>query len=400
MKLFTIRKQFPLLKNNKVVYFDNAASTLKPVMVAKVMNHYNLHLSSNVGRGVYALAYESTKRVEDVRKKVAKFLNAKSEREIVFTQNTTHGLNMVASMLAKTLSPNDEIVLSVLEHHSNLLPWLEVSKQTGAKLVYVPLNNANKLTAVNLKKVLTKNTKVVAVSYVSNVTGDSQPIREICKAAHAVGALVVVDAAQAVGHFAIDVHKLGCDFLAFSGYKMFGPTGVGVLYGKLDQLEKLEPVAFGGGMVLDANLNQVQYRPAPEKFEAGTLPVASIIGLGEAIVFLEQVGYEFIAKQDIILENYFKDEMGKLPQVELYNTNPDIPLFAFNLKGIHAHDAATMYDQFHICVRAGSHCAQPLVEHMGQTATLRVSMAFYNTTKEIDQFVKATKQIIAFFSKF
>lgn len=400
MKDKNVRKHFNLLKNNKLIYFDNSASTLKPNSVVKAVNNYNSNLIANTGRGVYKLAYNVTQLVEQARGAIANLIGA-NENEIVFTKNTTESLNLVAQSYGLTnLKKDDEIIVSKIEHHSNYLPWLNVGKKTGAKIVNLPLSKENKITISNFKKVLTNKTKVVAITYVSNVLGYITPLKEIIKLAHSVGAVVVVDAAQAVSHFNINVKELNCDFLAFSGYKMYAPSGVGVLFGKNELLQKMSPTTFGGGMVLDVQNNICEFKETPYKFEAGTLPIGSIIGLHEATKFINDIGYNYISKKDNELTKYLLEKLSVINEVEIYNKNADFAIVSFNLKNIHAHDAATMYDQFNICVRAGNHCAQPLTEHLKQPAIIRVSLSFYNTKEEIDKFIIATKEIVNFFNKF
>lgn len=400
MKEKQVRKQFTLLRNSKLIYFDNSASTLKPKSVVEAVNNYNSNLVANTGRGVYKLAYGVTELVEKTRATIAQFINA-NENEVVFTKNTTESLNLVAQSYAlNNVKKDDEIIVSALEHHSNFLPWLDVAKRTGAKIIHLPLNKENKITLANFKKVLSNKTKIVALTYVSNVLGYITPLKEITTLAHGVGAVVVVDGAQAISHFSIDVQELDCDFLAFSGYKMFGPSGVGVLYGKYDLLKNMPPVQFGGGMVLDVQNNICEYKEVPHKFEAGTPPIGSIIGLLAAAQFMNKVGYNYILEKDKELNAYLLEQLSHIHEVEVYNKNNDVAIVSFNIKGVHAHDAATMYDQFNICVRAGSHCAQPLTEQLKQSATIRVSLSLYNTKKEIDKFIVATKEIIKFFNKF
>ncbi len=395
-----IRNNFKLFKNKKLIYFDNSASTLKPKSVIKAELEYNQDYPVNSGRGVYRLAYKVTRLVEDTREKIAKFINAK-QNEIIFTKNTTDSLNLVAWSYAKeNLKPGDEIILSKLEHHSNLLPWLELAKITDAKIVYVPLTKQNKITVNNFKKVVSKKTKIVALTFVSNVLGYITPLKAITKIAHENKAIVVIDAAQAISHFAIDVKDLNCDFLAFSGYKMLGPNGVGILYGKETLLKKMKPIAFGGGMVLDISDDKIEYKEIPYRFEAGTLPISSIIGLSKAVDFINKIGYDYIVKKDAELNEYLTSKLKEIEQIEIYSNSNDVAIVSFNIKNIHAHDVATMYDEFNICVRAGHHCAQPLIDLLKVPATVRASLYFYNTKKEIDRFIYATNEIINFFDRF
>ncbi len=394
------RKEFKILDDGKIIYFDNSASTLKPKCVVSAVNYYNEFEPMNVGRGVYKLAYEVTKKVNDTRVAIAKLIGS-GDNEIIFTKNTTEGLNLVAKCFAgKNLKKDDEIIISAIEHHSNYLPWIEIAKEIGAKIVNIPLTKEGRITVENFKSVLSEKTKLVAITFVSNVLGYKTPIIEITKLAHEKNAIVVVDAAQAVSHFAFNVKNIDCDFLAFSGYKMFGPSGVGILFGKEKLLNSMRPYNFGGGMVLEVENDNITYKDTPEKFEGGTLPVGSIIGLGQAAVFIKKIGYNYIEKKDIELKNYMLKKLSEIKNVEIYNPKADIAIIAFNIKGVHAHDAATMYDEDGICIRAGNHCAQPLVKFLGQISTIRASLAFYNTFEEIDRFINSTKKIIKFFGKF
>lgn len=400
MKDKQIRKEYAFLKKNKEIYFDNNASSLKPNCVVKAVNFYNAYVSTNTGRSVYKLEYYATKKVEETRQKVAQLINANAE-EIVFTKNTTESLNLaVLSYAYKHIKKDDEILLSVLEHHSLYLPLLELSKKVCAKLVFVDLDENHKLTLENFKNKLTSKTKLVALTHISNVTGNMIDAKELISEAHKMGATVILDSAQAVPHKKVDVLDLDCDFLSFSGYKMGAPTGVGVLYAKQELLKKMEPIYFGGGMVLDALSEEVEYKYVPYKFEAGTLDVAAIIGLGVAIDYLQKTGYDYIEKKDNEFKNYMIDELSKIEEVEIYNKNTDIATVIFNIKGFHAHDIATAYDMYNICVRAGHNCVQPFVNYLGQVSILRASLYFYNTKAEIDTFIKATKKIVDYFKQF
>lgn len=400
MKDKQIRNNFKLLKQNKIVYFDNAASSLKPTCVINAMDDYYYNLGTNSGRGVYKIGYETTQRYEDARSFVARFIHADA-KEIVFTKNATDSLNMVAlSYGLQFLKVGDEIVTSELEHHSNYLPWVKVENKTGAKLVNIPLDSNHRITVENFKKVINKNTKVVALTHVSNVMGYMTPIEEIIKIAHEYGAIVVLDVAQSIPHNRIDVKELDCDFLAFSGHKICGPTGIGVLYGKAELLNKIEPVLFGGGMVNLIEGDVITYQDIPHKFEAGTPAIAEAIGLHRALKFIDEIGYDYIERKERQLLTYLEQKLNEIKEVEIYNKNTDSAIISFNIVGIHAHDVASVYDSYNICVRAGHHCAQPLMHHLKQPATVRVSLYFYNTIEEIDKFIFATKKVIEFFNKF
>lgn len=400
MSKINFKREYDFLKKNHVIYFDNNSSSLKPNSVIREINKYNAFVSTNAGRSVYKLAHQATQMVEDTRKTVAQFLNC-SEGEVVFTKNTTEALNLAILSYAKSiLKKEDEIIISLLEHHSLLLPLKELANEVGAKLVYVPLTKEHKLTLENLNKTLTSKTKIVALTYVSNVTGAKINAKEMIKAAHKVGATVILDAAQALPHFKVDVKELDCDFLAFSGYKMGASTGIGVLFGKQELLNKMKPIYYGGGMVVNSTSEEVEYKDAPFKFEAGTQSTAEIISLKAAIEFIQKVTYKKIEQIEQELKNYLIQELSQIKEVEIYNKNPDIATVIFNVKGIHAHDVATVYDMYNICVRAGHNCVQPFIEYLNQPSVVRASLYLYNTKQEIDKFVKATKKIVEYFNKF
>lgn len=400
MNVKKVRKNFNLLKDKNFIYFDNAAMALRPKAVVDKVSYYNNNYSFNIGRAVYKKAYETTSLVEKTRERVATFINANAE-EVVFTKNTTDGLNLVAKSFGElVLQEGDEIITSVLEHHSSLLPWVEMAKKVNAKIVYVPLNKNNKITVENFKKVLSKKTKIVALTYVSNVMGYITPLKQIIDLAHKHGAFVVVDAAQAITHFKIDVKQLDCDFLCWSGYKLGASTGVGVMFGKGEHLQKMQPTNFGGGAVLSVAADSIELKSHPEKFEAGTQAITEILSLNETLTFLEKIGFEYIVKTDFELRDYLLQQLAQIKEIEVYNKHTDIALIAFNIKGIHSHDAATMYSDLGVSLRAGHHCCQPLIEHLKQVSVLRVSLYYYNTKAEIDKFIEATYKIINFFEKF
>lgn len=399
MEKANFKKYFEIFNRQELVWFDNSASTLKPKSVCDAVDYYNRYESANSGRGIYSLAYEVTNKVEYSRQKVAKFLSCESE-EIIFNKNSTEGINTVALTYAKQIiNAGDKIIVSQIEHHSNYLPWVNLAKNAGAEIVFCPLDENGKITLENFESVFDKKVKFVALNYVSNTLGYIAPIKEIIALSHKMGAKVLVDASQATAHKKIDVKDLDCDFLVFSGYKMFAPTGVGVLYGKKELLEKTQPLFFGGGMVLDIDENDIVLKEVPAKFEAGTLPISSIIGLGQAVDFVETIGWEKIEKIERELLDYLLKRLSSVDGVEIYSVKPDLPIIIFNLKGVHAHDASTMYDEFNICVRAGNHCASLVNKLINQIATIRISLAFYNTFEDIDKFIFATEQIIKFFTR-
>lgn len=395
-----IRKHFKVYeKYPDLVYLDSAASALKLDSVVKSMTDYMQFNGSNVHRGVYKLSYDATEEYESTRGVVANFINAKSE-EIVFTRGTTDSLNMLAQSYGlNNINEGDEIISSVLEHHSSQMPWLNVANKKKAVLKYVNLID-NKITIEEFKKVLSSRTKVVALTHVSNVLGYVTPIKEIIKLAHEVGAIVIVDAAQSVPHMKVDVKDLDCDFLAFSGHKLMGPTGVGVLYGKKKLLDDIEPVDFGGDMAEDVYTDHMSYKDAPYKFEAGTPMIAEVIALKEAIKFISSIGLDNIYEHELKLKNLAIEKLSEIPNIEIYNKDTSTGVISFNIKGCHPHDAASVYDKNNICIRAGHHCAELIMHHLQVVGTVRASFYLYNDENDVYEFVKATKEAVEFFSMF
>lgn len=395
-----IRKHFKVYeKYPDLVYLDSAASALKLDSVVKSMTDYMQFNGSNVHRGVYKLSYDATEEYESTRGVVANFINAKSE-EIVFTRGTTDSLNMLAQSYGlNNINEGDEIISSVLEHHSSQMPWLNVANKKKAVLKYVNLID-NKITIEEFKKVLSSKTKVVALTHVSNVLGYVTPIKEIIKLAHEVGAIVIVDAAQSVPHMKVDVKDLDCDFLAFSGHKLMGPTGVGVLYGKKKLLDDIEPVDFGGDMAEDVYTDHMSYKDAPYKFEAGTPMIAEVIALKEAIKFISSIGLDNIYEHELKLKNLAIEKLSEIPNIEIYNKDASTGVISFNIKGCHPHDAASVYDKNNICIRAGHHCAELIMHHLQVVGTVRASFYLYNDENDVYEFVKATKEAVEFFSMF
>ncbi|MDF2700719.1 MAG: cysteine desulfurase [Haloplasmataceae bacterium] len=395
-----IREDFYLLKNSDLTYLDNAASSLKPQQVIDALNYYNEKLGVNVHRGVYKLSYEATDLYEKARQKVADFIHCKF-KEVVFTRGASSALNLVASSYGmKYINEGDEIITSELEHHSSMLPWQHVAKVKKAKLIYVPLDAEHRITIENFKKVLTHKTKVVALTHASNVMGYITPIKEIIKLAHEVGAVVSVDGAQSVPHMKVDVKELDCDFISFSGHKMCGPTGIGVLYGKYKLLQSMDPVEFGGDMIDYVYLQDVTFKDAPYKFETGTPIIAGAIGIGAAIDYLNEIGFDFIESQESKLRIYALTQLKNIEGLQLFNPNTDTGIISFNIEGVHPHDVASAFDQENVAIRAGHHCAQPLMNCLKQVATVRASFYFYNTEKDIDNLVEAIKKAKEFFDLF
>ena len=390
-----IREDFEILDksmNGKpLVYLDSAATALKPKAVLDAMEKYHTTASANVHRGVYKISNEATEMYEGARKTVADFINAASERAIVFTKGATSALNLVAmSYGLHNLKPGDEILTSELEHHSSFLPWQNVAKVTGATLKFIPLTEEGRLTVENFKSVLTANTKVVALNHVSNVMGYISPIKEICELAHSENAVVVVDAAQSAPHLEIDVQALNCDFLALTGHKIYGPTGIGVLYGKFDLLNAMEPVEFGGEMIDIVDFNGSTFKDAPFRFEAGTPPIASAIGLAAGMNYIRNLGWDKVRQHELELRDYALEQMSKIEGLNIFNRATDTGIISFNVDMVHPHDMATVYDFNGVCVRAGHHCAQPLMKWLSQPATLRATFSIYNTKEDVDTLIRAT----------
>ncbi len=397
MDPYILKKDFPILDDKTLIYLDTAASSLKPSQVIRKLDEYYEKYSVNVHRGVYNLSYVATELYEESRRKVSDFINASVE-EIIFTRGASSALNFVATSYGlNNLTSEDEIIVSELEHHSQVLPWQNVSNVTKAKLVYVELDKEGRITIENFKKVLNKKTKVVALNYVSNVMGYISPMKEIIKLAHSIGAIVSVDAAQAAPHKRIDVKDLDCDFLAFSGHKMLGPTGIGVMYGKKELLIKMSPIEFGGDMNDNVNLYDASWKDSPYKFETGTPPIAGAIGLGAAIDYLNNIGIDKIAVHEKSLKDYTVSKLLEMDGITVYNPNSETGIISFNIEGVHPHDAVTFFDANNICMRAGHHCAQLIIKWLNVVATLRVSFYLYNTIEDCDKFIETTKNARDFF---
>lgn len=395
-----IRADFPIFKNNKdLVYLDSAASSLKVNQAIDAVGDYYCNLGANVHRGTYALSHESTVRYENARDHVAKLINA-NRNEVVFTRGTTTSLNMVASMYRELLKPGDEVITSELEHHSSVLPWMMATKRAKATLRYVPLTDEGRITIEGFQQVLTDQTKVVALTLVSNVFGFVSPMKEIIRLAHEKGAIVVVDAAQAVPHMTVDVKDLDCDYLAFSGHKMFGPSGIGVLYGKIALLNTLEPCEYGGEMVDDVTKDHIILNEAPIRLEAGTPIIAGAIGLGAAADYMMSIGLKNIHAYTFGLKQYAYDQLSKVEGVTIYNESAETGILTFNVDGVHPHDVATYLDQYHIDVRAGKHCAYLIHQRLGLQSTVRASFQIYNNEEDCDKFVKAIIETKNFFHAF
>ena len=389
-----IRKDFPMYKNNPdIVYLDNAATTFKPYSVIEEYNRYYLSETANAHRGDYDLAYKVDIAVDNVREKVAKFINSK-KIEVVFTSGASMSMNMIAYGYGnKYLTSDDEILLTEAEHASNVLPRFKVSEVTGAKIKYIPLTKEGRLTIDNLKKVLNEKTRIVSIAQVTNVLGYIVDIKEIAKYVHEnSNAIVVCDGAQSVPHMKIDVKDLDCDFLVFSGHKLCGPTGIGVLYGKYNLLQKMEPLMSGGGDNAKFDMcGNVAYLEPPAKFEAGTMNLAGIYGLGGAIDYLMNIGMNNIEEYERYLRKYAINKLKTLQNLVIYNENAETGIITLNVKGVFSQDEASYLNSKGICVRSGEHCAKLLKDRLGASGTVRVSLYFYNTTEDIDKLCLALK---------
>ncbi|MGM9925061.1 MAG: cysteine desulfurase [Bacillus sp. (in: firmicutes)] len=406
MDAHEIRKLFPILNQevngSPLVYLDSAATSQKPQSVIDTVDRYYREYNSNVHRGVHTLGTRATDGYEGAREKVRKFINAASTEEIVFTKGTTASLNLVAASYGRTnVKEGDEIVISYMEHHSNIIPWQQVAKVTGATLKYLPLEPNGTISLEEARKVITPNTKIVSIMHVSNVLGVINPVKELAAIAHENGAVMVVDGAQGAPHIKLDVQDLDCDFYAFSGHKMCGPTGIGVLYGKKALLENMEPIEFGGEMIDFVELYDSTWKELPWKFEGGTPIIAGAIGLGAAIDFLEGIGLDAIEQHEHKLAAYAMERMSTVEGLTIYGPGDSAMragVITFNLDDVHPHDVATVLDAEGIAVRAGHHCAQPLMRWLKASATARASFYLYNTEEDVDKLVAGLIKTKEYFS--
>ena len=401
---YKIRQDFAILdqvvNDEPLVYLDNAATTQKPQVVLDTLMAYYHEDNANVHRGVHTLAERATAAYEASREKLRQFINAKSTKEVLFTRGTTTGLNWVGRFAEQVLEPGDEVVISIMEHHSNIIPWQEACKKTGAKLVYAYLKDGQ-LDMEDLGNKITEKTKFVSLAQVSNVLGCINPVKEIAKLAHQVGAYMVVDGAQSAPHMAIDVQDLDCDFFTLSGHKMLGPTGIGVLYGKEEILNQMNPIEFGGEMIDFVYEQEATWKELPWKFEAGTPNIAGAIALGAAVDYLSALGMENIHAYEQELVDYVLPKLQAIDGLTVYG--PEDPsqhagVIAFNIDGLHPHDVATALDYEGVAVRAGHHCAQPLINHLGISSAARASFYIYNTKEDCDKLVKAILATKEFFN--
>ena len=384
-----LRSDFIIFKNNpSLIFLDNASTTHKPKQVIDKIVEYYENYNSNIHRGIYKIAEKATLEYENVREKVKNYIGSKDIRSIVFTRGTTESINLVAHSFGEQLKSEDEILITEMEHHSNIVPWQLLCKRVGAKLSYIPLKTNGELELSNIEELITNKTRLVSITHQSNVFGTINPIKEIVKIAHKKGALVLVDGAQMVPHQKINVEDLGCDYYVFSGHKMLGPTGVGVLYARPDILNCMNPFMGGGEMISSVTMQNSKWNEIPWKFEAGTSNIAQVIGLGSAIEYIENIGFEKISNYEIELFQYTEKKLNTIDDLTIYGS-PRYKggVISFNINNVHPHDIAQIMDNLGIAIRAGHHCAQPIMEKLNVTATNRLSLYIYNTKNEIDIFI-------------
>jgi len=398
-----IRSDFPILnklQNNKpIIYFDNAATTQKPQVVIDSLKEYYENYNANIHRGVYYLSQKATEKYEETRNIVKNFINAQFDEEIVFTKGATDSLNLLAYSLARTyLKEGDEVIITHMEHHANIVPWQELVKYYGIKLVVLPVDDNGELILSKLEDLITYKTKIISIVHISNSLGTINPIEEIIKKAHEFDIKVIVDASQSIQHTKIDVQKLDCDFLVFSGHKIYGPTGTGVLYGKKKYLKEMVPYQTGGDMILNVTLEKTIFNDIPNKFEAGTPNIEGIIGLGEAIKYFQKYSIDDIYEYEKELLNYATNKVLEIDGIKIIGTSKNkASVLSLYSDIVHPHDLGTLLDEQNICIRAGHHCTQPVMQRFGIPATARASFAFYNTIEEIEQFIEALKKSIKLF---
>ena len=392
------KKKFPIFEKSDLIYLDNAATTHKPSIVLDTVNKLYKEANANVHRAIYDLGNKSTMLYEDSRKKVSDFINAYSEKEIIFTSGTTESLNLLAYSLSKTLKKDDEILISEMEHHSNIVPWQIIAKNTGAKLNYIPVNETGELDLTNHQDYFNSKTKIVSLTHMSNVLGTINPLKLLAKMTHEVGALFIVDGAQGVPHMSVDIKDINCDFYVFSGHKMVAPTGIGVLWGKYNLLNDMEPFMGGGEMIDKVTLKESTWNEVPYKFEAGTPNFAQAVGLGAAIDYLSEIDIKSIAKHEGELTQYALNELKKINNIKIHGSSKDRGgVISFNIMKLHSHDLAQFLNEENIAIRVGHHCAQPLLENLGETSTARISFYLYNDESDIEKFCKALTRIQTYF---
>ena len=398
------KKDFPIFDNRDISYLDSGATSQKPKMVLDAIDHFYEMNNANPHRGAYGLSIEATSVYESTREKIAKFINARFPEEIIFSKNASESLNLLAySYGLDNLVNGDDVVISIMEHHSNLVPWQYVTKKNGSNLKYMYINSDFELSQEEIETKITDNTKIVGITHVSNALGTVNNVKEIVKYAHKKGAIVIVDASQSIPHMRIDVQDLDADFLVFSGHKMFGPLGIGVLYGKRELLNKMNPFLMGGDMIEYVYEQDTTFAPLPNKFEAGTQNVGGVVGLGAAIDYIESVGYDKIQEHERELIGYAREKLSGLDYLDLYmspNEQNHSAVISFNIRGVHPHDVASILDGYGVCVRSGNHCAQPLMRFLGIDSTCRASFSLYNTKEDVDNLVKAIEKAYGMFEKF
>lgn len=399
-----LKKDFPILENKNIAYLDSGATTQKPKQVIEAIKKFYETSNANPHRGAYGLSIEATEIYESTRTKIAKFINAKHREEIIFSKNATESLNLIAySYGMNNLKKDDEVVISIMEHHSNLVPWQKVTKVTNSKLKYMYINENYELSDEEIENKITDRTKIVGITHISNVLGTINNVKKIIEYAHKKGAIVIVDASQSIPHMKIDVQDLDADFLVFSGHKMLAPLGVGVLYGKKELLEKMIPFIMGGDMIEYVYEQDTTFAELPNKFEAGTQNVEGVVGLGAAIDYIESIGYDKIQEIEKEVVSYAKQELSKLDYLTLYMTSNEdkhSSVISFNINGVHPHDVASILDSVGVCVRSGNHCAQPLMRFLGIDSTCRASFYLYNTKEDVDSLVNGLNKAYEMFKKY
>ena len=393
-----IKADFPIFNSSDLIYLDNASTTQKPSKVLEEIDSFYKETNANVHRAIYSIGNEATRRFESAREKVAKFINAPSSKEIVFTSGATESINLLARSLVSNLEPGDEILLSAMEHHSNIVPWQMMAEKFKVKIKYLPINKIGELDLNNSEQYFTSRTKIVSITHISNVLGTINPIEDLAKMAHKVGALFISDGAQGVPHMQVDVAKLGCDFYAFSGHKMLGPTGIGVLWGKTKLLEELDPFMGGGEMIETVSFEESTWNKIPYKFEAGTPNIAQAVGLGAAVDYLDSIGMKNIQEHEKKLTDYAFDKIKDIEGIRIHGSSKKKSgVISFNIKDIHPQDLAQFLDQDNIAIRVGHHCAQPLLSLLNETSTARISFYIYNSEEDIDKFCDSMIKIKTYF---
>ena len=393
-----IKADFPIFNSSDLIYLDNASTTQKPSKVLKEIDSFYKETNANVHRAIYSIGNEATRRFESAREKVAKFINAPSSKEIVFTSGATESINLLARSLVSNLEPGDEILLSAMEHHSNIVPWQMMAEKFKVKIKYLPIDKIGELDLNNSEQYFTSRTKIVSITHISNVLGTINPIEDLAKMAHKVGALFISDGAQGVPHMQVDVAKLGCDFYAFSGHKMLGPTGIGVLWGKTKLLEELDPFMGGGEMIETVSFEESTWNEIPYKFEAGTPNIAQAVGLGAAVDYLDSIGMKNIQEHEKKLTDYAFNKIKDIEGIRIHGSSKKKSgVISFNIKDIHPQDLAQFLDQDNIAIRVGHHCAQPLLSLLNETSTARISFYIYNSEEDIDKFCDSMIKIKAYF---